>query len=574
MSFLDSVIVPKTAALVTAPPVASAAPASSFLASVATPASTASVTAPAKPTGSFLSTVQLPNAEQSKIADLQDQQPAYDASAKDANSAGTIAKETVEGVGDTVKNTVVDFAKSLWDTWSSMPGKLGADVQSGSDDYSKAINENPDTFSGGADILKGTVKAGLRTAGDAAIAIFAPISNAIGAILNNTGGQTLMNDAGQVIADKSGITDLPAFQKFAIDHPNAGDDFNRLTMLLMSGGADAKPEVEKQAADTAQTVVDDANKTPNTNGTGSVAPEVSPVAKPAAVAVPVPNAVKGGFLDTVQTPDAVAKNSIANSQALDVQGSINSGDILREQVYAKDNVVTPEFAQGRIDDIAQKLDNYKPGLGAKFKGSVDPTNVTMDGNVPEGLVKTASDLIDANKPEIKLPPRAIGITKTASDINQTLVKQGFDALTPEQQAKFTPGSYKQSADAVASLMDKDIETVKSMAKGDTPIPAGIHPEILFNAIEAYATKNGDAGLLRDLAASSVSKTSEAASTLGSHGYNDNPNSAVDTIRDIEKTKAGDKTVAKTRKLAQTEGNKVLLPKEETTWDNFLKSIQC
>lgn len=93
---------------------------------------------------------------------------------------------------------------------------------------------------------------------------------------------------------------------------------------------------------------------------------------------------------------AAAKDAITHSEAFNVQDSITSGELNRDAYYAKGDTLKPEIARGRIDDIAQKLDAYKPGLGAEFKSGIDETAVTMKGNVPEDLVTKAHDLIDKN----------------------------------------------------------------------------------------------------------------------------------------------------------------------------------
>lgn len=124
-----------------------------------------------------------------------------------------------------------------------------------------------------------------------------------------------------------------------------------------------------------------------------------------------------------------AKDHITNSQAFDVQGSIAKGEIPRESIYSSGNTLRPEFATGRIDDIAQKLDMYKPGLGAQFKAGIDPSTVEMAGNVPESLVKQAHALIDANPPA-DIVTKAAGATGIPEALNKAtdLVKSGADAV--------------------------------------------------------------------------------------------------------------------------------------------------
>ena len=107
--------------------------------------------------------------------------------------------------------------------------KLASDVQAGAADIEKG---------GFWNTLKGVAKAGLRTAGDVAGTVFAPVSAAIGATgagkvfdgiqSNLEQGKGLV---GQAI-DK--ITDIPAVQRFATEHPNAGEDFNRAMNIAFS----------------------------------------------------------------------------------------------------------------------------------------------------------------------------------------------------------------------------------------------------------------------------------------------------------------------------------------------------
>ena len=103
----------------------------------------------------------------------------------------------------------------------SLVSKIGQDIQAGAQDIEQG------------NILKGVAKGGLRTAGDIAGAIYAPV----GAVIGATGIGKLTEMIGQSIADsKLGnmITDIPAVQDFAIKHPNAAEDFGRALNLVMA----------------------------------------------------------------------------------------------------------------------------------------------------------------------------------------------------------------------------------------------------------------------------------------------------------------------------------------------------
>jgi len=147
-----------------------------------------------------------------------------------------LLKNTFSEIGRRIIDIPVNTLKGMWETYKGTPNKIMEDVAAGAKDMQSGgtIDEQAQAF------FKGAIKTGGRVAGDAAIAIFAPVSSAIGAAIEATGGQPLMDNAGQVIADKSGITDIKAFQKFAMEHPNAGEDFNRLATLFMAGGEKGK----------------------------------------------------------------------------------------------------------------------------------------------------------------------------------------------------------------------------------------------------------------------------------------------------------------------------------------------
>lgn len=75
----------------------------------------------------------------------------------------------------------------------------------------------------------------------------------------------------------------------------------------------------------------------------------------------------------------ITKAHIAQSEGMDINAAIARGDIPENLVYSDraSKTLTAEYAQGRIDDVAQKLDAFRPGLGDQFRSQVDPSHVTM-----------------------------------------------------------------------------------------------------------------------------------------------------------------------------------------------------
>jgi len=108
--------------------------------------------------------------------------------------------------------------------------KLGQDIQAGAKDIQKG------------NFLKGVAKTGFRTAGDVAGTVFAPIGALIGATGFNKVTDYIGSKYDNVIKTitGSGLSDIPEFQQFAMEHPNAGEDFGRglnLALGAMEKGA-------------------------------------------------------------------------------------------------------------------------------------------------------------------------------------------------------------------------------------------------------------------------------------------------------------------------------------------------
>lgn len=130
--------------------------------------------------------------------------------------------------------------------------KLAEDVQAGAQDIQSG------------NVVKGVTKAALRTAGDVAGAVYAPV----GALIAGTGiGKVFeaaqasaegkpnakgeVSDVGKLI-DR--VTNIPAVQQFALNHPNAGEDFGRLLNLLFGKAEKGKIEPATAIARTSEQI--------------------------------------------------------------------------------------------------------------------------------------------------------------------------------------------------------------------------------------------------------------------------------------------------------------------------------
>lgn len=281
-----------------------------------------------------------------------------------------------------------------------------------------------------------------------------------------------------------------------------------------------------------------------------------------------------GFLGTGQTQQPLDANiqTRADQAMSDLVGlglfKIGSDAYLKAKSYVTEGIT--------------KSGTVPPGPDDGGSGPSTPPEAPTPTITPYDYSKSPTEqapVAPQEAPTATEQPKGDQVTKAAKDISDTLVKHGFDALTPDQQAKFTSGSYKDSLAKVSQMLAENADSVKEMAKTGENIPADVHPQILFNAVEALANKTGDVDLLQDLAKSPLaSSLSESGSTLGSHGFNDNPNSVVARLREIKdalvKKVGGGKKIAQARTSLKAETQKVNLSKDDLNWDKFLDTIKC
>lgn len=481
---------------------------------------------------SYLSGFSVPTPQSLNEYGLNQEAEKAQAESDKANSFGTLLKETITGIpkqaeksSENVLSAANDAVKNTWDTYKQFPNKLMADINAGADDINKG------------NAARGLAKAGFRAAGDFAIAVFAPISSAIGAAIQTIGGQKLMDKSGQVIADASGITDLKAFQKFAMTHPNFAEDFNRMLMLVMSGGEKGKQDPGKIASEIHNLAEKTIKQAEPIEAKPEPAKILSPEEKQAAYAKsqgyePYTPADKLPVIDAGKP----AKSSLP---------SIQIGESIRVTKNSTGDLV------------------YEPIKEPGYKPTPEPT--------PEPAPIERPVLPDGTR-----------VTKAASDINNNLVKKGIESLPLSEQSKYETGSYKEESGNIATLLTNDPAKAVGMATGEIPLDGVKYPEILFNAVEAKAMEEGDVATLQKLANSPVSKTSEAGATLGSHAFNDNPNSVVDTMKSIKRAKEADFEKSTGKKAADVKNADIKSAKAEIqkaapgkgAWQEFINQIKC
>lgn len=183
---------------------------------------------------------------------------------------------------------------------------------------------------------------------------------------------------------------------------------------------------------------------------------------------------------------------------------------------------------------------------------------TQNGRVAESVLKDTSSKIGKS---IEAKAIEAGLTKGFPET------AGYDATT-----------FKEQAEKAAALFDSGLDNARAVIRGDEPLPDGLKGEAVIAAAEEYLLKNPDAEMAEELANSPlVTANSESAQGLVLSKMRQ-PDSATAKLQKLKADKiasaGGTKEVAKVRAKAKAEMNKVLLPKEETSWDNFLDGITC
>lgn len=128
---------------------------------------------------------------------------------------------------------------------------VGKDVIKGT---SEAVGAFPSQFASSAErgaetmgrggilnAIKGTGQAFLGAAGSAAGTLLSPLSSLFGSIAKKTGVSDAI-DSGVVKPLASALSNVPAFQEFAISHPNAETDIQNINNLLNVGALETTPK--------------------------------------------------------------------------------------------------------------------------------------------------------------------------------------------------------------------------------------------------------------------------------------------------------------------------------------------
>lgn len=465
---------------------------------------------------------------------------------KQMNSFGTILKETVVGTGETLKNAGESFVTNTWNTYKNTPHLLWEDITSAADDIAKGRG------------FTGVFKAGIRTAGDVATAIFAPISAALGATLEATGGQKLIDSTGQVIADKSGITDLPAFQRFAAQHPHAAEDFNRIMMLVMSK-AETDPIKLKELPGEINKFV--------TN--------ITDMAKPEPTKATVKSETPGEAKVNVSTPQTRYQEYLKSQgyEPYTPNGELPTIDMGKP---AKDSLPVIQTGESiRVSKNANGDYVYEP-----ISNKIEPTVTPKTEVAPTTEVKPTTET-----PIQQLPANKV-VSSQAQEIARTLDTDFNIQVSPEDLAtyKTKEGFMADQAQKALNLAKENPADFKAISLGEKNATGGLTNESVFAAAKKMAYDAGDAQALLDLAKSKViTKASIKGQEIKSLDTADpNITDPVKLIQDInsayeknyQKIKGENYATSSEKVMKEMKDSVKSKAPTKASWEDFINNIKC
>lgn len=503
-------------------------------------------------------------ARKRRLAELESRQQLAQQESKYANSLLGTAANTFIDLGTKALKIPTDFLQNTYAVYQQTPEKIASGISEGAKDIQAG---KP---------IKGIIKAGGRTAGDALIAVYAPLGGAISAILNATGGQRLVDDAGKVIADSRGITDIPAFQQFALAHPNAGEDFNRLLNLAFAAAEKGTINPSRLANEVA-TVADKLAGSPVAKVTGARAasetrfPSVKDESGGEKVGVTrnerrIP--VKGTS-EEVSVPFANRYTPASELPTIQA-GRIPRVDLPTIQIGARETKgpYTYEPVKGGFDDVftssATGPELVPTSRTTRFQTvqSGEPVTVPAQRNQSAG-----TEIVSETAPNTRAK------TLQIAAIEKKLTDSLGELPTHNKM------NMREQAVSAETFVETNPDGAIRVAKGEAFPPQGILAESVYTALEIKAIKSGDVALIQELANSKVPTI--AGQSLKALDSVD-PNSPVKIIRDIQTARetkvekqGGAKAIKlKEQEIARIDKEIVNAQSRRPQWEEFIREITC
>ena len=308
--------------------------------------------------------------------------------------------------------------------------------------------------------------------------------------------------------------------------------------------------------------------------------------------IEIKDGLKNAFIPDDQIDDAlvqVERKTTGMKEMLKKAASEGDDDAktMLEQIFKKNGTYVSEEAANRVDDIAADLNARKPGLGDKFKASIDINDVT-----PEELGIKAQDAVNSFK---KIDPdviqyKVVNGKKTTDEAAIDAVKKGFDekdvAFVKNLSAEDKAIARKAASIAKAGANDKTfarqsleesgkvvVDQAKTLQKAKQQIGQQLGAlRVQLADVPVDLTKTSST-FMQDLAEAGVQVTDEGL---------DFANSRYANVPDVQKaiataygrvSSAGQNTTAKTADIIRQQlGTEVDLSAMSGTMDKSAKRI--
>lgn len=262
------------------------------------------------------------------------------------------------------------------------------------------------------------------------------------------------------------------------------------------------------------------------------------------------------------------RTDVKNSLAFDIEAAIEAGDVDPAIVFENgtDGVLTDGFAEGRINDVAQKLGKLDPALETQYRNSIEAGTETMESIIAKGeaVLDTWTSPTAAGTEEVlntagsKQPPKE---RKLDGDIYKDIAKvtdliaradSGAELSVSEQQAlvqaRQSFNDYAQSFQATTIAIENEV------SPSDPPIVQIQVVDVGDKVALKYTADAGDTGLQIDYDLNTLYSSPETATEA-----------AIDSLIDWARSQRENPNVsAVTQRRLEDIVNKVRPPKQKIT----------
>jgi len=236
--------------------------------------------------------------------------------------------------------------------------------------------------------------------------------------------------------------------------------------------------------------------------------------------------------------------------------------------------------KGELRQIAE--DRLLNGYTDDNYGYVEPNDEYVMYKFDQEMAQSArapEPVVHSTDAQITETPKTSGLAKSieqkGKDVGE-VSRKGFDTL-----AQYGSTTLEGQENIFDELLSSGVENVRSVLRGESPLPQGMKGTALVENVERYLKKNPNVEMRYELANSPyTTEASEAGSSLSmlQNREKDSVTAKLASIRKAKENRAvkrGEYNVSKdvSREMKSAK-KRVHLSKEELVWDSFIESIIC